>query len=148
MAIHNSIEDFNNITLNLIEEKIVNIEYYGLRIISENEDFSDYKTKFKNVHSFEIALVLQMENGNIFEFIWDNSFFTYGIGILKKNIYEDYTNEAVTKWIMTDDPFWKIYLNKEIINLSILWETNLGKIIHSPNIDEIEKKEPNIYPVT
>jgi len=146
--VHKGIEDFNNMIFSLIEEKICKVEYFGLQSEFEGEIYSsNYKTNFSDVHSFELGLVLHMESENIFEFIWDNSFYCYGIGIVKNN-FPDYQSEGVEKWVMTDDDLWKKYIGKEITNVSINWSSSMSVISHSPNKSEIGKKTKEIHPET
>jgi hypothetical protein len=155
----NEIEVFNKKINDLIEQEIEKVEYYGLRIISEelesngnNDlktiDFSDYKTKFDNIHSFEIALSLHMKSGDIFDFIWNNIFYCYGIDIIK-NGHENYENESVKKWNMTEDNLWKKYINKKIFKIDVVWESNTGTIKSYTNgREKIERVEEKMNPVT
>jgi hypothetical protein len=147
LPLHKTVEEYNNIICDIIGEKIKEVEYFGLRIEYEGEIFSTYKTKFQDVHSFEIELVLHMENGKIYKFIWDNSFECYGIGIIKDN-YKDLQNEAVDKWEMTGDVLWEKFIGKKIINASILWRTSYSVCAYSPNSEEIGTEKKSIYPET
>ena len=138
MSLYNNCDDFNNVLFSLVNQKIKEIKYFGLRLISEDdsEDFSKYTTKYKDVHSFETALVLQMESGDIYEITWDNSFYCYGIGIIKNN-YKDLENYSIKKWIMTDDTFWKKYIDKKILFVSVLWDSNPKPITIFPTGEKI-----------
>ena len=143
----------------LIGQKINKVEYYGLRIISEeidsdynviSQEFSNYKTKYNNIHSFEIALSIYMESGDIYDIIWDNIFYCYGLRIIK-NDHEEYENVAVKKWIMTEDSIWKKCINNEITNICILWETNYESYEILPNGEKRKvenKNEENWNPIT
>jgi len=152
---NNIYEEFNNKINDLINQKIQKVEYYGLRIIVddydnhlESKDISSYKTIHNDIHSFGIALSLHMESGDIFDIIWNNIFYCYGIEIIK-NKHQDYENDAVKKWIMTDDSLWKKYINNEIMNISVLWDTNTGIVKSYKNgTEKIERIVENMKPVT
>jgi hypothetical protein len=116
MILHNNIVDFNSKINSIIGQKISDIEYVEINY----ENGKNFYTKFNNVHSIDFSIIIHTNENNTYEILWDGSFYQYGIGI---NVNSSINYSDAKKWNMKNDNFWKKYLNKEIIGISVLWET-------------------------
>ena len=118
MHLYKTIEEFNSSFNCLFGQKIIKIEYIGLNY---EEYENKYFTKYENIHTMDFSIILYTDKNNKYEITWDNSFYSYGLGILINDFKNE--NKSSIKWDMTNDIFWEKYLNKNILGIYFLWET-------------------------
>ena len=133
MKLYNSVEDFNKALNTLIGQKILNVEYIGLNYSDEYEN--TYLTHIDNVHTMDLAILIYTEN-NVYEITWDSSFFQYGIGVEIHN-NTGFKSESEIKWNVSNDTFWKNYLEKTIIGFRVMWDTINQMEIMTKKIEKV-----------
>ena len=63
---------------------------------------------------------MHTQTDDVIEIYWDSKFFQYSIAV-KLNLPSAFS--GYQKWDVTNDSFWTEYINLEIIDISIGWET-------------------------
>lgn len=73
----NEIDYINSISSSFIGQKIKEVFYEELNYESEYWNYSN------NIHSVDMNVILQIENGKLLQIKWDNEFYCYEL-VLKK----------------------------------------------------------------
>ena len=91
---------YDRIKTNLIGQKIKEVFYEELNYETELE-YWEYSNE---IHSVDMNVIFQLENGQIIQIKWDNEFYCYGIGFETLN---GITNRDGFKTIrVTENPNW------------------------------------------
>lgn len=143
-------KDFENLSLKLVGQKIIKVEYAELDY--EESSIPYYPTKFKNLDSIDFSIFLHTDKNDLIEICWDDTFFQYGIGI-KINEKSDFLN--FKKWDVTEIELWKTFIGSKIENVNINWEkvtttteqksSKLEFLIYPQDIKITFSNEKNIY---
>ena len=117
MTLNQEHKDFENFSLRLVGQKIINVEYAELDYNESTIPY--YPTKYKNLDSIDFSIFFHTDKNDLIEIYWDDTFFQYGIGI-KINEKSDFSNTK--KWNVTQNELWKKFIGSEIVDVKITWE--------------------------
>jgi hypothetical protein len=111
---------YDRIKSSLIGQKIKEVFYEELDYETELE-YWEYSNE---IHSIDMNVIFQLENGQIIQIKWDNEFYCYGIGF---EILKGITKRDGFKTIdVTENPNWKNLIGKKISGINILWDISEG----------------------
>ncbi len=110
---------YNRIETELIGQKIQEVYYEEINYEIDNPNFSEFTTS--DIHSVDMNIILQMENGKLIQILWDNEFYCYGVGFtVIEKINE--VQEGFKIWNVTKNSNWEKLIGKEISEIKILWD--------------------------
>jgi len=126
---------YDRIKSNLIGLKIKEVFYEELDYETELE-YWEYSNE---IHSVDMNVIFELENGQILKIKWDNEFDCYGIGL--ENIKKVTEREGFKTIKVTENSNWKNLIGKKISEIKVLWDISEGlvteycgnKIIKSEN---------------
>ncbi len=111
---------YDRIKTNLIGKTIKEVFYEELNYETELE-YWEYSNE---IHSVDMNVILQLENGQIIQIKWDNEFYCYGIGF---EILKEITNkDGIKKIKVTKNLNWKKLIGKQILGINVLWDISEG----------------------
>lgn len=127
MNIAKKIEDkyIDKINLNFVGRKIEKIFYEEIGF----EIDSEFWEIFQNIHSVDMNIIFQLDNGRLLQIKWDNEFGCYGIGFeeLSEIIYK----EGFKIIDVTENQNWINTINREISSIEVYWEKIENQEYHS-----------------
>lgn len=75
----------------------------------------------KNIHSIDMNVIFQLDNGNLLQIKWDNEFGCYGIGF--EELTEIKLKDGFKIINVTENENWINKINQEICSVEVNWET-------------------------
>lgn len=127
------IDYINSISSSFIGQKIKEVFYEELNYESEYWNYSN------NIHSVDMNVILQIENGKLLQIKWDNEFYCYGIGF--EEILEMKIKDDINTINVSENSHWKSVIGKTITSIDTDWD-------ESERIDYLMQDTVFIYGIT
>lgn len=110
------IDYINRTNSSFIGQKIKEVFYEELNYESEPECWN-YSN---NIHSVDMNVLLQIENGKLLQIKWDDEFYCYGIGFAE--ILEMKIRDGINTINVSENSNWKSLIGKTITSIDIYWD--------------------------
>lgn len=115
----------DKVNSNFVGRKIERIFYeeIGFELDPETWEFS------KNIHSIDMNVIFQLDNGKLLQIKWDNEFRCYGVGFeeLQALIFR----EGFKIIDVTANQNWLNIINRKISSVEIYWDKIESREYHS-----------------
>ena len=116
----NKYTEFERNFLALTGKRVISVHYQSV-----DYELSRMKPFFSDFHSVDISIIFQTAETEFFEFYWDNTFFSYGIGVRLLNKMP-IPQELWTIREVSSNSEWQPLLGHEINNISLVWQKITG----------------------
>ncbi|MGM0947238.1 MAG: hypothetical protein ACQEW9_18840 [Bacteroidota bacterium] len=125
--------DFEKVLGNIVGLRVSSVSYYSKverKIISK----CFQESHFKQIDSVDFSIVIQCQNNNKIEILWDSTFFHYGVGlkINEESPFEKYQNTEVSNSII-----WKNIIGQIIEKINVNWEVAIEEDVNGNSIREV-----------
>jgi len=107
---------YEKIRNNLIGHKIKEVFYQEINY-QMNAEYWDLAPM---IHSVDMNVIFELDNGKIIQIKWDNEFYCYGIGF--ENIDKIDNKEGFNTINLTSNSVWTNLIGKEITGIKVLWD--------------------------
>ena len=108
---------YHRIESTLIGQKVKQVYYKEINWEKDNSSFWEFS---KDIHSVDMNIIFQLENGKLIQIMWDNEFYSYGVGLTILKKLED-EKEGFKTFNVSENPNWEKLIGKEISGIRILW---------------------------
>ena len=130
---------YDRIKSELIGQKVCEVYYEEVNWETDNSEFWEFST---DIHSVDMNVIFRLENGKLIQIMWDNEFYSYGVGFtiidkLKKE------KEGFKTLNVSESENWKKLIGEKISRIGILWDISEGVTTEYKN-DRIVKSENTI----
>ncbi|MBV7441344.1 hypothetical protein KRX57_07915 [Weeksellaceae bacterium TAE3-ERU29] len=101
----------------LIGKKVQEVYYEELDYQSENE-FWEYSDE---IHSIDMNVIFKLDNNDLIQIFWDNTFHCYGIGLKKLSQINSH-KELIKTINLSNHQNWRKLIGKKIEEIVVFWE--------------------------
>lgn len=136
---------YNSIESEFIGQKIKKVYYEEINYEIDKPNFSELTAS--DIHSVDMNVILEMENGKLIQILWDNEFYCYGVGFtIIEKINE--TQKEFKTWDVTENSNWKKLIGREISEIRVLWDKSENTIKKLPQTWELSFEGNKIWIAT
>lgn len=115
----------DRINSNFVGRKIQKVFYEEINY----EIDSEFWEHSQNIHSIDMNVIFQLDNGKLLQIKWDNEFYCYGIGF--EELSEIRFREGFKTIDIIENHNWINKINKEISSVKIYWKKIESQEYHS-----------------
>lgn len=130
---------YDRIKSELIGQMICEVYYEEVNWETDYSEFWEFST---DIHSVDMNVIFRLENGKLIQIMWDNEFYSYGVGFTIIDKLEK-EKEGFKTLNVSESGNWKKLIGKKISGIGILWDISEGITTEYQN-DRIVKSENTI----
>jgi hypothetical protein len=116
----NKYTEFEKNFLSLAGKRVISVHYQSV-----DYELARMKPFLPDFHSIDISVIFQTGQTEFLEFYWDNTFFSYGMGVRILNEMP-IPQELWAIREVSNNPEWRPLIGREINNISLIWQKITG----------------------